>query len=116
MKQVIFTLICITIVSLSSGCASKSNRVEYIPVEITAPIVQCHTDEELKKIEYEILSSLKHIGSEENQDIIQSNILKLKSAYSMLYASVICYDKQVKKSKELNEKQSVEFNKIKEGK
>lgn len=116
MKQVLFILICITIISLNSGCSSKTNRVEYIPVEITAPIVQCHTDDELKKINYEVLSSLKHIGSEENQDVIQSNILKLKSAYNTLYSSIICYDKQVKKSKELNEKQTVEFNKIKEGK
>ena len=50
------------------------------------------------------------------QDIVQGNITKLKNAYKLLYGSVLCYDKQVKKSKELYEKQKSDFNNIKERK
>lgn len=115
MKQVTSTLICIIMIFLISGCAT-SNRVEYIPYEITAPIVQCHSDAELEELRYDKLMKDFHIGTEQNQDIIQANVLKLKGAYKLLYSSVLCYKKQVEKSKELNEKQKVEFNKLKEGK
>jgi len=111
MKQVSFILMCITVIYLISGCSSRS--IQYIPVEITAPIVQCHSDKELEQLSYDKLNESFHVGTEYNQDIIQNNILKLKNAYKLLYASVICYKNQVEKSKELNEKQKVEFNKIK---
>lgn len=115
MKRVIFILTCIITIFLTSGC-SKNTRIEYIPYEITAPIVQCHSDAELEELKYDKLTKDFHIGTEQNQDIIQANVLKLKGAYKLLYSSVLCYKKQVEKSKELNEKQKVEFNKIKKGK
>ena len=76
MYKIIIFLVCLFFLI---GCGSK--RIQNIAYKETIELTQCHDDYDLAPIEFEMLLKEFHIGSEVNQDIIQKNVLTLRSKY-----------------------------------
>lgn len=93
-KQINFILICIIIVFLNS-CTSKENII-YVPVKEPLLFDLCHSEDDLKPVEYLKFSKNDKIWTIRSEDIKIENYNRMKRKLDSLYNAIQCYDIQRK--------------------